>query len=95
MRVGWDWCEEQEVSFGVGSCCCHTCNMLQPKPRRPDRLAPDMEWTAEDKTVGLVGWLTIWEAWKDPSWQAGGVVKIQTVMSLPISTYIHHSGQLS
>jgi hypothetical protein len=56
--------------------------VLQPKPRRPDGLAPDKGWTAEDKTVGLVGWLTFWEAWKDPSRQAGGVVMVQTVVDV-------------
>ena len=33
--------------------------MLRPKPGRPDGLAPDKGWTAEDKTIGLEGWLTV------------------------------------
>ena len=28
----------------------------QPKPGRPDRLALDKHWTAEDNPIGLVGW---------------------------------------
>jgi hypothetical protein len=53
--------------------------LLRPKPGRPDGLARDKGWTAEDKTIGLVGWSNSWEAWKDPSWQAGVVMKVQTV----------------
>jgi hypothetical protein len=30
--------------------------LLQPELRRPDELAPDKGWTAEDKTIGLVAW---------------------------------------
>jgi hypothetical protein len=30
-------------------------HMLQPKPGRPDRLALDKGWMAQDKTIGVVG----------------------------------------
>jgi hypothetical protein len=50
--------------------------LLQPKPGRPDGLALDKGWTAEDKTICLVSWLTVR---KDPSWQAGVVMMVQTV----------------
>jgi hypothetical protein len=36
-----------------------TSILLQPKPGRPDGLALDMGWTAEDKTMGLAGWSLI------------------------------------
>jgi hypothetical protein len=33
--------------------------VLRPKPGRPGGLARGKGWTAEDKTIGLVGWLTV------------------------------------
>jgi hypothetical protein len=35
--------------------------MLRTKPGRPDGLAPDKGCMPKDKTIGLVGWLTVGE----------------------------------
>jgi hypothetical protein len=33
--------------------------LLPSEPGRPDGLAPDKGWMAEDKTIGLVAWSTL------------------------------------